>query len=180
MYFHVSSKISCFWICIIALCALVWRLFTVGEYMWLFRFPARPNEPPHSAHLCTFSPVWVIMCLLNVPASPKDYSHSEQLWIFTPLWVSMCVFRLVAWANDFWYWTQGNARSLLCVTMWLFSFLDRSNDLWHSEQLCILFPLSVSEYHSILLWFGSAWISNTQYRDVCQTRRSEHFLEPIT
>ena len=43
---------------------IVWRLFTVGEYMWLFRFPAQPKEPPHSAHLCTFSPVWVIMCIL--------------------------------------------------------------------------------------------------------------------
>ena len=139
MYFHVSSKISCFWTCIIALCALVWRLFTVGEYMWLFRFPARPNEPPHSAHLCTFSPVWVIMCILNEPASLNAFIHSEQVWAFTPLWVSMCVFRCAAWPNDLLHWTQTICLSLLWVSMCISRCAARPNVLLQAEQMCIFF-----------------------------------------
>ena len=127
MYFHVSSKISCFWTCIIALCALVWCLFTVGEYIWLFRFPARPNEPPHFAHLCTFCPVWVIMCILNEPASLNAFIHSEQVWAFTPLWVS----------NE-------HVRFQMCsLTKWLVAF---DTNLWS------FFPwVSMCGYWDVLL-----------------------------
>ena len=56
--------------------------------MCFFRVPASPNEFPHCAHLCTFSPVWVIMCVLKVSARPNDFLHSGQVWVFSPLWVS--------------------------------------------------------------------------------------------
>ena len=39
-----------------------------------------------SAHLCSFSPVWMIMC----SKWPNDFLHSEQVGVFTPLWMSMC------------------------------------------------------------------------------------------
>ena len=107
--------------------------------MWLFRFPARPNEPPHFAHLCTFSPVWVIKCILNEPASLNAFIHSEQVWAFTPLWVSMCVFRCAAWPNDLLHWTQTYGLSLLWVSMWISRCAARPNVLLQAEQMCIFF-----------------------------------------
>ena len=122
--------------------------------MWLFRFPARPNEFPHSAHLYTFSPVWVIMCLLRSLACPNDFLHSEQVWIFSPLWVSMCAFRESARPNDLLHWTQACALSLLWVIMCLFRSLDRPNDFWHSEQIWILSPLEVRDWLAISLYLS--------------------------
>ena len=115
--------------------------------MCCFRSPARPNELPHCVHLCTFSPVWVIMCVLNFPASPKDFSHSVQVWDFTPLWVSMCLFRFAAWPNAFWHWTHVYALSLLWNTlMCLFRDPVVLNDFSHIEQIFI-FLLSLFGIH---------------------------------
>ena len=89
--------------------------------MCCFRTKALPNKSPHSSHLCTFSPVWVILCFLKVPASPNDFLHSEQVWIFTPLWMSMCVFRESARPNDFLHRTQVCIFSLLWTIIYAFS-----------------------------------------------------------
>ena len=37
----------------------------VGVSMCLFRDTARPQDSLHCAHLCTFFPVWIIMCVLR-------------------------------------------------------------------------------------------------------------------
>ena len=112
--------------------------------MCLFRVPASPNDSPHSAHLCTFSKVWVIMCLLNVPASPNDLLHSEQVWVFTPLWVSMCLFRCAAWPNALWHWTQAYSLSSVWMIRCFLKLLARPNDFLHFEQVWVLAPLWVS------------------------------------
>ena len=44
----------------------------VGVSMCLFRDTARPQDSLHCAHLCTFFPVWIIMCVLRWPAWLND------------------------------------------------------------------------------------------------------------
>ena len=121
--------------------------------MCCFRTKALPNKSPHSSHLCTFSPVWVIMCLLNVHASPNDFLHSEQVWIFTPLWVSMCAFRWWARRNYLWHWRQVKFFSLLWVTMCFFRSPIWPSDFSHFEQLCCLSPLWLHIRVILVVWF---------------------------
>ena len=135
--------------------------------MCTFRCAARPNKFPHSAHLCTFSPVWVSMCLINFPASPNDFLHSEQIWIFTPLWVSMCAFRWWARQNDLWHWRQVKFFSLLWVTMCFFRSPICPNDFSHSEHLCSLPLLGLHILVILVVWFDMG--VNNQQGGVCRT-----------
>ena len=138
------------WRCIVALCALVWLLPTVGEHVpfqvcsltkWISTFCTFVN----------FLPRWAIMCLLNFPASPKDFSHSEQEWAFTPLWVSMCLFRCPASPNDLLHWRQGCLFSLLWVAISVFWVLDRPRDLFSKQNFLF------SEIHETFLQCGWAY-----------------------
>ena len=144
--------------------------------MCCFRCSARPNEFPHFAHLCTFSPVWLSMCLLSVPAWPNDFAHSEQVCVFSPVWVSICFFRMSARPNDFWHWTQVFVFSLLCINICIIRVPNWSNDFLHSEQMWILSLPCVRVCPTILLQFDD----DTHFVNVCWSKRSEPFLWKCT
>ena len=65
----------------------------------LFRWASRPNDLLHWAHLCSFSPVWVIRCLFRWADKPKDLSHWAHLCNFAPLWVRRC--QITCWTKRF-------------------------------------------------------------------------------
>jgi len=145
--------------------------------MCCFRCPTSPNESPHSAHLWTFSQVWVTMCILKWCARLNDFSHSEQVWVFSPLWVSMCLFRFPVLPNDFCHWTHVYVFSLLWVamciflpllwvTMWLLSSAQ-PDEILHSEQMCIKSPLWALWAYDSPFCFSLEWIGNNHYSGVC-------------
>ena len=143
MCFHVSSKISCFSTCIITLCALVWRLCTVGEYV-TFQVSSSTKR---TSTFCTFvyflpslgdhvHPQWSCFTnwLLTFWAIVTFHSTVGEHWA-----MSMCVFRCAAWPNDLLHWTQTYGLSLLWVSMWISRCAARPNVLLQAEQMCIFF-----------------------------------------
>ena len=113
MCFHVSSKISCFSTCIIALCALVWRLFTVGEYV-TFQVSSSTKR---TSIFCTF--VYLLPSL-------GDHVHPQRA-CFTK-----CLHTF--WASVSFHSTVGeHVRFQMCsLTKWLVA-LDTS--------VCLLFAV---------------------------------------
>ena len=131
----------------------------------------RPDESPHSAHLCTFSLVWISSVFLERRLGQMTSYNWSMCWLWlTALWVSVCVYRVQSWANNIWQWSQVYA-VLYCYRL-QFSFPDfllyrmTSHILNKSSSML----LSIQAVSSL----GLAWIGNTQLSTapVCWTERS--------
>ena len=68
---------------------------------WRHRCSALLKDFVHSAHLCSFSPLWIKRCSLRVPAMLNYLVHLVHVCDFSPLWVNRCRFRFLASLNDF-------------------------------------------------------------------------------
>ena len=115
--------------------------------MCCIRLSALPKECSHSAHLCSFSPEWVIMCFRKISAWPNDFLHSEQVWVFNPLWVGMCLFRYLARPNYL----------LHCTEMCVLVFSDVLPDQMTSY---ILSNCASFLYYASPICFETSWIWN--------------------
>ena len=76
-----------------ALYTIVQFLSSVNHHVVLSLL-ASANDLLHCAHLCDFSPVWIIMWVLSLPAKTNDLLHSAHLCDFSTERVSLWAFRL--------------------------------------------------------------------------------------
>ena len=131
---------------------------------WFLRFPAWLNDFLHSEQVCSFSPLWVVMCLLRVPASLNDFSHSvhlcgsSPLWwrlrcsallkdsvhsahlcSFSPLWIKRCSLRVPAMLNYLVHLVHVCDFSPLWVNRCRFRFLASLNDFC-IQHSCVASP----------------------------------------
>ena len=108
---QMRSQITTFLDWLFTLCAYVWPLSTVGEYMVL-QNSISTNYFWYSVQGWGFSPVCISKCLPKVPAMLNDFLHSVvQLCGFSPLSMNMCFFNFPVCVNDF----------LHCAQVWGFS-----------------------------------------------------------
>ena len=90
-------------------CSQLYNLSPECHSEWpnaFFKCPARPNDLLHCAHLCNFSPVWIIMWILKWLTHSNPFLHCANLCAFSPEWVSLWLFRLPAWSNVFLHWSH--------------------------------------------------------------------------
>ena len=130
----------------------------------------RPDESPHSAHLCTFSLVWISYVFFRKTAWPNDFLQLEHVLALTPLWVSVRVYKVQSWANNTWQWSQVYA-VLYCCGLQFASpdfLLDRMTSHILNKSSSMLFSIQA------VCSLGLAWIGNTQLSTapVCWTERS--------
>ena len=120
----------------------------VGVSMCLFRDTARPQDSLHCAHLCTFFPVWIIMCVLRWPAWLND---------LFPIIASRYLFRL----NDI-GWRTGKG---INVTSYAESPGILSQMFYHKFRIW-------TRWHSV--WRGSSQDVFWENRWVCSSYHNKN------
>ena len=116
--------------------------------MCLFRDTARPQDSLHCAHLCTFFPVWIIMCVLRWPAWLND---------LFPIIASRYLFRL----NDI-GWRTGKG---INVTSYAESPGILSQTFYHKFRIW-------TRWHSV--WRGSSQDVFWENRWVCSSYHNKN------
>ena len=107
---------------------------------WCFlRFPARPNDLLHCAHLCSLIPLCIIKCFFRTPASLNDLLHCAHLCDFSPVWVNMWRLRTLAWPNTLPQCAHLCIFSPVWANMWAFKVWARPNSLLQSPHFPFLF-----------------------------------------